>query len=115
MSTPEPTEAPRETPPAAAPLDFDAWADLSARRLQRDEEQRLDILADEKVELDAWARCDERWSTELVQDIAQGRMDRAHQYGARCAGELKRRAEEASAPKPEPPREAVASPPSERR
>jgi len=112
MSTPEPNEAPRENPPAAAPLDFDAWADLSARLLQRDEEQRLDILADEEVELDAWARCDERWSAELVSDIARGRMDRAHQYGARCADELKRRAAEASAPKAEPPREvAVASPP----
>jgi hypothetical protein len=36
------------------PLDFAAWAGLSAKLLQRDRDTRLDILEEHKIEVETW-------------------------------------------------------------
>jgi len=85
------SESAKENSASGVSLDFDAWADLSTRLLERDEEARLEILAAAELLPDEWDRCNEHWSLEVARDVARGRMDRAMAYGVKCADELKRR------------------------
>src|SRR4051812_50189228 len=94
----------KESSPLDLPLDFDAWAALSARLLEQNEEARLDILAAAELHASDFSRCDEHWSMQIVHDLVAGRMERAQRYGAVCAAELKRRkAPPVEAKAPEPP------------
>jgi len=107
---------------AAAALDFDAWAGLSARLLHQDVDERIDILDADGLTLEDWARCDEHHAMALAQDVAKGRMERAESYGRKCAAEMaRRRREEAekapadagatfheASPAPAPPAEPAA-------
>jgi len=88
------------TPKGALPLDFEAWAELSARLLQLEQAARLDVLDERGIDVADWTRWDEHHCLALASDIAAGRMDRAKNYGQRCAAELERRRRE-PAPAPE--------------
>lgn len=88
------------TPKGALPLDFEAWAELSARLLQLEQAARLDVLDERGIDVADWTRWDEHHCLALAADIAAGRMDRAKNYGQRCAAELERRRRE-PAPAPE--------------
>lgn len=106
--------------PAEMQLDFDAWADLSARLMGLDLEARLDLLDEAQVDVRDWSRWEEQYVLAIADDIAQGRMDRAQRYALGCAAEMERRsqakaapppAEEPVAPKAEPPQNEPAPPP----
>jgi hypothetical protein len=90
---------------AAAPaedlaLDFDGWAELSARLLQLDPEARADVLDERDLPVEEWSRADEHWNKVLAGEIVAGEMGRATAYGLRCAAELARRKDR---PKPGAP------------
>jgi len=110
MSQAETTEGSKPGEAAPVPLDFEAWAALSARLLQLEDEERFDVLAEAEVEPDDYARCDAHWSVAIARDIAAGSMARAEVYGAKCAEELKRRTEEKGAPAAAPAKEVAAAP-----
>jgi hypothetical protein len=102
---------------AELPLDFDAWARLSARLLKRRPEEREKILEAAKLDPAVWARCDDHWSGVLSGDLAEGELDRARIYSRCCADELEARrvAKEAperpvASPSPEPPAAVLAPP-----
>jgi|SRR6185437_13537440 len=87
-------------------LDFDAWADLSARLIQLDGDARLDILDEAEVGVNEWGRCEEHYALAIADDIAHGRMERAERYASKCVAEMARRAE----PRPPPSRAAELDP-----
>lgn len=70
---------------------FDVWAEVSARLLRLAPDERADVLDALGVDQDAWTPADAHWTAALASDVAAGRTDRATQYGARCADELRRR------------------------
>jgi len=78
------------------PLNFHAWANLSARLLHLEQEERLEILNELDIAPEDWACCDEHYCLALTADIAAQRMDRAEHYGQACAAELERRKKAAS-------------------
>lgn len=90
------------------PLDFDAWADLSAKLLQRDRDSRLDILEEREIGTDTWTACEKHWTLYLAAELSAGRMDQARAYGLKCAAELERRSAEAAAAPATPPTAAGA-------
>ena len=74
-------------------LTFEAWADLSARLSGLDEEDRLDQLLDEReidVE-DSDTMGPALRDLALAADVARGHLERAVDYGKKCAAELARR------------------------
>lgn len=77
--------------PETPELDFDAWAALSARLLDLDEIDKLEILADHDLALDDWREIDRRHQDVLVADVLAGRLDRPKRYGQACAEEMARR------------------------
>lgn len=111
MSQAETNEGSKPGEAAPVPLDFEAWAALSARLLQLEDEERFDVLAEAEVEPDDYVRCDAHWSVVIARDIAAGSMARAEVYGAKCAEELKRRAEAKDAPAAVTSLAAAAAPP----
>jgi hypothetical protein len=101
----------RVTPPAEGevPLSFEAWADLSARMAKLSQDDRRDLLDEQHIEPDDWARCEEHYALALVEDIGHGRLDRAELYAGKCVAEVERRGSEgAASPAPGPEEERAA-------
>jgi hypothetical protein len=73
------------------PLSFEAWAELSARLLNREQGEQLDILDERKVKFEDWQRCDKHYALTLADDVRHGRMQRVEGYGSTCAAEMARR------------------------
>jgi hypothetical protein len=82
-------------------LDFEAWAELAARLLQRSQEERLDILDERGIDIGDWMRCDKHYCLALATELAAGQMERATRYGRGCAAELERRRREPTSPRTE--------------
>jgi hypothetical protein len=104
------------TPAEGLALDFDGWADLSARLLRLDREARADLLDERDLPVEEWDRVDEHWSGVLADEVIAGDMERAREYGRRCAEELARRtaaATTAGGPPPAPPAAPDPAPPLE--
>ena len=96
------------------PLDFEAWAELSARMLGRTLDEQLDMLKELDVRSADWTRSDQHYAGALAADLAEGRMERAERYAGKCVAELERRkrAPQQAEPEPaQPPAEPRASPP----
>jgi hypothetical protein len=72
-------------------VDFDGWAELSARLLGLDPEARVDLLEERDLPIEAWDRADGHWNRVLAGEIITGNMDRAKEYGRLCAVEMVRR------------------------
>lgn len=77
-----------EKPPALA---FDAWAELSARLVKREPEERLAVLDAAAIDADDWDGIDAYWVAALAAEIGRGVLVRAERYGQLCAQELLRR------------------------
>src|ERR1700734_2492397 len=92
------------------PLDFEAWAALSARMLGRTLDERLDMLEELDVRSADWMRSDEHYASALAADLAEGRMERPERYAGKCVAELERRKRAPQQAEPEP-----AEPPAEPR
>lgn len=73
---------------APLPLEFDRWAELSARLLDRTGEERVDILDEQGIDPADMERCDTQYGMEIAREVAQGRMERAESYARKCAAEL---------------------------
>jgi len=84
-------------------MGFEDWAALSARLLRRTEAERSRILEEERMTPEEWAKLDVRFGRELVADLAEGDLVRAHRYGAICAEELAGRGVAAHETEPPPP------------
>lgn len=69
------------------PLDFDAWADLSARLVKLDEEAREKLLEESDLDLDTWTQCERHYGLLLAADLRAGRMERAKAYASRFTPE----------------------------
>jgi hypothetical protein len=80
------------------PLSFEDWAELSARLLNLDHEQRIDVFEERKIKPKDWDHCDEHYLRELATDVAADRRDRIDAYGKACADEMKRRETKEEAP-----------------
>jgi hypothetical protein len=80
---------PDDRPP---PLDFDAWASLSAGQLKLDEPARAAVLEQAGVRQADFQRADAHWSAMLTADLEARDLTRARRYGAICADELAKRA-----------------------
>ncbi len=76
-----------DDPEEEVPLDFDAWADLSARLVKLDEEAREKLLDESGLDLDAWTRCDRHYGLLLAADLRAGRLERAKAYASRFTPE----------------------------
>ncbi len=74
-------------------IDFETWADLSARMLKLDQEARFDLLEEREIDPGDFARAEQRWVTALSDDLSAEKMDRVDLYAARCAAEMQRRKE----------------------
>jgi hypothetical protein len=83
-------------------LDFEAWSDLAARMVKRDEAGRAAVLAQEGIDPAAWARCDEHYNRVIVDDVVNDRRGRREAYGRKCSEELARRRAEAANVTPAP-------------
>jgi hypothetical protein len=83
------------------PLDFEAWAELSARMLGRTLDEQLDTLEELDVRSADWTRSDQHYASALVADLAEGRMERAERYAGKCVAELERRKRAPQQPEPE--------------
>ena len=90
-------------PPDKPPLDFDAWADLSAFFLGAAPEDRLGVLDERGIPLEDWTRSEEHHVRSLAADIVAKRTTRADRYARKCAEVVARRNTA-----PEPPAEAEA-------
>ncbi len=82
-----------EAAPGETEIDFETWADLSARLLKLDQEARFDFLEEREIDPGDYARAEERWVMALSDDLSAERMDRVDIYAARCAAEMQRRKE----------------------
>ena len=100
MTTPNAAPFDVDHPP---PLDFDAWADLAARLLERHAVERFEILAEREIEPELWDRCETYWADQLACEIGAGDMRRATDYAGRCANELAARQRAKAAPNPRAP------------
>jgi hypothetical protein len=76
---------------AGPALEFEAWADISARLLNLPDDERARILESAKVELEVWSQSDAYYSDVIAADVQRGDVTRASAYGARCAVEMARR------------------------
>ena len=47
--------------PGEAEIDFEAWADLSARMLKLDQEARFDLLEEREIDPTDFMRAEQRW------------------------------------------------------
>lgn len=79
--------------PGEAEIDFETWADLSARMLKLDQEARFDLLEEREIDPADFARAEQRWVMALSDDLSAEKMDRVDLYAARCAAEMQRRKE----------------------
>ena len=79
--------------PGDAEIDFEAWADLSARMLKLDQEARFDLLEEREIDPTDFMRAEQRWVMALSDDLSAEKMDRVDLYAARCAAEMQRRKE----------------------
>lgn len=70
---------------ADMPLDFDAWAKLSASLLGAGDEERREALAARGLSPEAFRRCDEHYERSLAKDRAQERVVRVTRYARLCA------------------------------
>ena len=68
-------------------LDFDQWADLSARLLKLDHDAREELLEAHGLDMDAWGRCDLHYGMIIATDLRAGRMQRAQAYASRFVSE----------------------------
>jgi hypothetical protein len=97
------------------PLDFEAWAELSARMLGRTLDERFDMLEELGVRSADWMRSDEHYTSALAADLVEGRMERAERYAGKCVAEVERRkrapqqAEPEAADRPGEPRALAAA------
>ncbi|MBW2525162.1 MAG: hypothetical protein JRI23_13345 [Deltaproteobacteria bacterium] len=87
-SGPEPFTAKR--PP---PLDFDAWCEVATALLERELEERFEILADRDLDPTLWQRCDQYWTMVVAQEVVAGGSRRVDTYASRCAREMAKRRE----------------------
>ena len=77
-----------EHPP---PLDFEAWAALSAELLERSESEQEDILDEREIDIELWEACNLFWLDELANQLRRGNAKLATRYGRRCALALQQR------------------------
>ena len=73
------------------PLDFEAWAELSARMVGRTLDEQLDMLEELDVASADWTLSDQHYVSALAAEIADGRMERTERYARKCMAELERR------------------------
>ena len=94
----EEASVPKAAVPGETEIDFETWADLSARMLKLDQEGRFDFLEEQEIDPADFARAEQRWVTALSDDLSAEKMDRVDLYAARCAAEMQRRKEMKSEP-----------------
>jgi len=80
--------APDECEP---PLAFEIWAQVSARSLKRDPEERARLLDGYGIDDEHWSAADAYWTAAIVDDLGRGDHARPQQYGLWCAEELRSR------------------------
>src|SRR5690606_6329381 len=80
------------------PLAFDGWTEISARLLQRDTDEQLEILNTHKIDGELWDACNLFWLQEIAGQLLRGNDKMASRYGTRCAEELKARVHTRNAP-----------------
>ncbi|MEP7120949.1 MAG: hypothetical protein ABJE95_08575 [Byssovorax sp.] len=75
-----------------AEIDFETWAELSARLLKLDQEARFDFLEEREIDPASYARAEQRWVMALSDDLSAEEMGRVDLYASKCAAEMARRA-----------------------
>lgn len=73
-------------------IDFETWAELSARLLKLDQEARFDFLEEREIDPADYARAEQRWVMTISDDLSAEKMDRVDLYASKCAAEMARRA-----------------------
>ena len=81
-----------------APLPFATWLELSAKRLQRTDEERQKVLDDAEIEREAWLSAEMYWNLEIARAIAAGDLSLSQQLAAACVRELAERRASGQAP-----------------
>lgn len=105
------------TAAGATELDFDGWAQLSAKLRIASPTEQTQLLAKANLTASGWAQIHEAWAQRLNEDIAANRMDLPERYAARCFEELQRKqaasetASETAPPPESSPHELEASSP----
>ncbi len=70
--------------------DFDAWAAVSAKLLQRTPAEVEHLLGSLGV-AGAWPAANDQWSRTLAHDLMKNQMERPRRYAEKCHQELERR------------------------
>jgi hypothetical protein len=79
------------------PLDFEAWAEISAELAGRAPEETDDVLDRRELDPRLWDAVNLFWLGELNRQVARGNLKLATRFGERCAEALRSR-EAAPAP-----------------
>lgn len=71
-------------------VEFDRWAQASAKLLRRSVIERAEALRDSGI-ANTWKEVDEFWYEALIQDIDSGRLERLNRYMEICRTEMEER------------------------